>query len=352
MKPLIAALLLITVSTTLHSQDCKIPAEETDARFSAQRDGTVIDNKTGLMWMRCILGQNWDGVTCQQPKPWFTYHSWEMAMQSAGKSRFAGYEDWHLPSRDELKTLVESRCSDPAINPTIFPDSISTEHWTSQTYARNKNYAWSIHFNSGEEVTDLKDNATYLVRLVRGNYTQPSASSANDNRIPSPPVSMSSEVLKTQRRQRAKLWQDDIHDKDGPGMVLLKNPAEDMAHYARTEWGRVDWMEVLESGVINPKSGLKSNEPMQVIDLDIIMKDTGDMDYVRFPHDSHTQWLACSNCHPNPFPYRADIVEFNMNDVLTGKYCGICHGKVSFSPMLCDRCHNKKKEPQVSSNVQ
>lgn len=344
MKQALATLVLMTASFNLYSQDCKIPESETNARFSPQADGTVIDNQTGLMWMRCVLGQNWDGKQCQQPKPWFTYHTWDKAMESASKSRFAGYRDWHLPSVDEMRTIVDQRCKDPAINPVIFPGSISTEHWTMQTYSRNSNYAWSVHFNDGKETTDLKDNATYLVRLVRGNYIAPSASNVETAPKPETPVAMSTEELKKQRRQRSKLWQDDIHDKDGPGMVLLRNPAEYMADYTRNSWGRIDWMEALRSGQINPKTGLKDNPPMKVIDLDIIMKNTGDMDYVRFPHDSHTQWLTCSNCHPNPFPYRANLVKFSMNDILMGKYCGICHGKVSFSPMLCDRCHNEKKD--------
>lgn len=27
-------------------------------------DGTVTDTRTGLTWMRCALGQTWDGSTC------------------------------------------------------------------------------------------------------------------------------------------------------------------------------------------------------------------------------------------------------------------------------------------------
>jgi c(7)-type cytochrome triheme protein len=342
----LAALILTTASFNLYSQSCKIPDTETVDRFSPQTDGTVIDNKTGLMWMRCVLGQNWDGKQCQQPKPWFTYHTWDKAMQSASKSHFAGYPDWHLPSVDEMRTIVDKRCKDPAINPVIFPGSISTSHWTRQTYAKNDNYAWGIHFKDGKETADLKDNATYLVRLVRGSYVAPPTSNIQIQPKPVPPVAMSTEELKKLRRQRSRLWQDDIHDKEGPGMVLLQNPAEYMAEYPRNSWGRVDWMEALTSGHINPKGSITGDIPMQVIDLDIVMKNTGDMDYVRFPHDSHTQWLSCKNCHPNPFPYRSNLVEFNMNDVLVGKYCGICHGKVSFSPMLCDRCHNEKKDSQ------
>ncbi len=32
--------------------------------FIPQGNGTVIDKRTGLQWMRCSLGQEWTGETC------------------------------------------------------------------------------------------------------------------------------------------------------------------------------------------------------------------------------------------------------------------------------------------------
>jgi c(7)-type cytochrome triheme protein len=84
---------------------------------------------------------------------------------------------------------------------------------------------------------------------------------------------------------------------------------------------------------------------MLELELDIVLKDTGQMDYVKFPHKQHSQWLACSNCHTELFPYKSGVVKIRMDDVLNGKYCGMCHGKVSFSPMLCERCHSVPKQP-------
>ncbi len=336
---------LLPLSFTVLAQDCNkhLEASTPSARFETLRDGTVVDKRTGLMWMRCILGQNWNGEICQQPKPWFTHRTWAQAMQDAERSRYAGYDDWRLPTLDELKSIVEQRCQDPTINTEIFPATVADSHWTMDSYQSNQDYAWRINFQNGRENADIKENVSYVARLVRGEYRTPSAIAATPKLTPDD-VEMSTEALKKQRRQHVKLWQDDIHDMTSPGMVLLQNPAESMADFTHNSWGRVDWMHALESGEINPNSGVNSNDPMLVIDLDIIMKDTGDMDYVRFPHRPHTQWLACSNCHPDPFPYREGLVKFSMNDVLVGKYCGKCHGKVSFSPMICDICHSVKKE--------
>jgi c(7)-type cytochrome triheme protein len=337
------ALLLVT---TLAWASCNehIDPSTPNSQFTVNHDGTVVDNSTGLMWMRCVLGQHWDGKTCLEPKPWFTHRSWAGAMKDAGKSRYAGYDDWHLPSVDELMSIIERRCEDPAVNSEIFPNVPAAPHWTRESYSTNHDYAWRINFKNGKDNADIKENPSYVARLVRGNF-QGTAKPM----LPKPSaldVDMSTEALKLKRRQHIKLWQDDIHDINNPAMVMLQNPAESMADFTHNSWGRVDWMEALDSGEIEPKSGLHSDEPMQVIDLDIIMQDTGEMPWVKFPHTPHTKWLACSNCHPNPFPYRQGIVKFNMNDVLTGKYCGLCHGKVAFSPMICDNCHSvAKPEP-------
>jgi hypothetical protein len=40
------------------------PMSAPTERFADNRDGTVTDNGSGLMWMRCALGQSWTGKTC------------------------------------------------------------------------------------------------------------------------------------------------------------------------------------------------------------------------------------------------------------------------------------------------
>jgi c(7)-type cytochrome triheme protein len=341
-------LMLLVLTPVVWAATCNehIDASTPSSQFVVNPDGTVVDQTTGLMWMRCVLGQNWNGKTCLEPKPWFTHRNWATAMKDAGRIQYAGYDDWYLPSVDELLTIVEQRCEDPAINSEVFPNAPAAPHWTRESYSKNHDYAWRVNFKNGKDNADIKENPSYVARLVRGQFLGRNKPQVQK---PSPlDVDMSSEALKLKRREHAKLWQDDIHDINNPDMVLLQNPSESMADFTRNSWGRVDWMEALTSGEIEPKTGRHSNEPMQVIDLDIIMKDTGDMPWVKFPHTQHTHWLACKNCHPEPFPYREGIVKFNMNDVLTGKYCGICHGKVAFSTMICDNCHSVAKDTAAS----
>ena len=79
---------------------------------------------------------------------------------------------------------------------------------------------------------------------------------------------------------------------------------------------------------------------MQKLDQDIIMKDTLEMPWVVFPHRQHTEWLACSNCHPKPFAEQSGVNDISMDEIFRGNYCGQCHDRVAFSIFLCERCHS------------
>jgi hypothetical protein len=59
------------------------------------------------MWMRCALGQNWNGATCTGSGQAYT---WQAALQAAEGSSFAGYSDWRLPDIKELSSIVEQAC--------------------------------------------------------------------------------------------------------------------------------------------------------------------------------------------------------------------------------------------------
>ncbi len=69
--------------------------------FVPQGDGTVIDKRTGLQWMRCGWGQEWNGTTCEGKAEKLT---WENAMKK--KVSFADHNDWRLPTVWELESLV------------------------------------------------------------------------------------------------------------------------------------------------------------------------------------------------------------------------------------------------------
>lgn len=141
-----------------------IIATTPDVAFTLNKDGTAIHRSTGLMWMRCSLGQSWDGKQCKGEATGF---SWGSALQAAGKQAFAGHTDWRLPNKNELETILEESCNSPAINPRVFPVTPPVYFWTSSPYSGLANGAWSIDFGFGSVNASVK-SGSLMVRLVRG----------------------------------------------------------------------------------------------------------------------------------------------------------------------------------------
>lgn len=149
------------------AQTCKdsIIATAAEARFSTEKNGTVIDLTTGLMWMRCSLGQKWDGNSCSGSA---AIISWSDGLKAADRHEFAGYTDWRLPNKNELESIVEARCFFPAINAKVFPATPSAYFWSSSPYAAVSLGAWSVDFGYGNVIASVKTGSIY-VRLVRDN---------------------------------------------------------------------------------------------------------------------------------------------------------------------------------------
>jgi c(7)-type cytochrome triheme protein len=146
------------------------------------------------------------------------------------------------------------------------------------------------------------------------------------------------------------IWQtimeDQLHDPAGPGATQLQNPAEALFYLPSAYTGnKVRWAEAIEEGYIEPRASiLDNNYQMQVLDLDVIRTRTAEMPMVLFPHKKHTIWLECGNCHEWLFKSKRGATRFGMFDVLSGEYCGRCHGAVAFPLLECYYCHSVKRE--------
>ena len=132
-----------------------------------------------------------------------------------------------------------------------------------------------------------------------------------------------------------------IHDPSNPDAPRLQKPAEAFAGLPRDRRGRVDWMAALRQGGIAPRADVGGKKPVERFTLDIVMRNTREMPHVKFPHEAHSLWLACENCHRSLFVPRAGANPVNMTEIFQGRWCGECHGKVAFTPMFdCERCHS------------
>ena len=149
------------------------------------------------------------------------------------------------------------------------------------------------------------------------------------------------------------LAQDELHDPAMPALNLLQNPNEALSKLPHEGSGnQVDWVKAIEKGFVRPHASVNSNTQIKVLDLDVIRRNTGEMDMVRFPHKQHTEWLTCSNCHDEIFKSKAGATKFGMFDILNGEYCGRCHGAIAFPLTECKRCHSVPHAPIVVPAIQ
>jgi len=140
--------------------------------------------------------------------------------------------------------------------------------------------------------------------------------------------------------------EDGIHDPTNPGTTLLQPPRDAFGSLPKTSSGnRVDWVQALKEGQISPRFDRVDVEKQPaVLDFNVVREVKGTMPDVVYPHEQHTRWLDCSNCHPGIFIPRKGANEISMASILMGQKCGVCHGKVAFPVSECRRCHSKDKE--------
>lgn len=132
-----------------------------------------------------------------------------------------------------------------------------------------------------------------------------------------------------------------VLDPDNADLAKLQKPTEALDGLPRDKRGRVDWMQALRQGAIQPRADLQGKGRMDLLQLDIVMKRTAGMPHVKFPHESHTQWLACSNCHDRIFLPKAGANPVTMERIFRGEFCGVCHDRVAFTTLVaCERCHS------------
>jgi hypothetical protein len=131
-----------------------------DPRFIDYGDGTVLDSKTGLMWAK---NANLDNGTM----------TWNDAIDyanglSLGTSCGSPRTDWRLPNRFELESLLDLGNIGPVL-PSGHPflNALSTNYWSSTTYAGVTNSAWDVSMLNGYVKHNFKTN-DYYVWPVRG----------------------------------------------------------------------------------------------------------------------------------------------------------------------------------------
>lgn len=113
----------------------------------------VTDAKSGLMWQ-----DDEDANSIEM--------DWQSAVEYCQEYTLDGYEDWHLPSAEELLTITDKSLYSPAIKKE-FNNIVSKKYWSSSSSAKDEIFAWSVDFKVGRTSTPDDKMSEHFVRCAR-----------------------------------------------------------------------------------------------------------------------------------------------------------------------------------------
>jgi hypothetical protein len=126
-------------------------AGPTKIRYRIEGD-VVRDEVTGLSWQRASA----PGL-----------HEWPAADGYCAGLALGGFDDWRLPTRIELVSLVDYTRHTPTIDPSAFPGTPSEWFWSASKLADLDGFAWYVYFETGFS-NFVDETYEYRVRCVRG----------------------------------------------------------------------------------------------------------------------------------------------------------------------------------------
>lgn len=133
---------------------------------------TVTDKLTGLMWLKdanCIAtnypGFDADGGASDGAVTWQHALDFVKGINSGTYQNCgAGYNDWRLPNRNEIRSLINYEVAGSSVWLTTygFANVKSGSYWSSSTYIHIPSIVFIYGFNRGYEFTDYKSNFDYV----------------------------------------------------------------------------------------------------------------------------------------------------------------------------------------------
>ena len=128
------------------------------------KEHLVIDLFTSTEWMRCSVGQRWNGNTCIGKIINLNHEQMDEVLRIASDQLGSG---WRLPTRKELESLVCKDCKIPKIDSKIFPNTEPVPYWTGERNKFAKKHFWSVNFYTGNTYGRFYPYQSLAVRLVR-----------------------------------------------------------------------------------------------------------------------------------------------------------------------------------------
>ena len=131
--PWIGLLLSVLVISACDIREVETKCDDAIEKYDKQRFitdelGSAIDPNTGIDWYRCSAGKRFVNYRCEGDTLWL---SWDEAMAFAREFSQKSGVNFRLPTRKEMKSIIEPNCIAPALNRNVFIDAEVSNHWLS-----------------------------------------------------------------------------------------------------------------------------------------------------------------------------------------------------------------------------
>ena len=160
---------LLCINNFCYAQECletSIQKNEINKRLIDNKNGTITDSNTLLMWGKCSYGQT--GNNCSEGNAMrFDWRQSLNVVSEANNNNFLGFNDWRLPNIKELLSITNLRCAFPSISDEKFPNTQNDDYWSSSSSPVYNDYAYSVNFSGSIYPGGMLKNTKSYVRLVR-----------------------------------------------------------------------------------------------------------------------------------------------------------------------------------------
>ena len=183
MKNVLLFSLFMSISLSINADFLKMSNDAEILELESSEWSCVLDNKSSLVWevksesegiQYALNTYTWfDGVSGRENGTFSKNCYWgkgcntKTYIEDINEAELCTYSDWRLPTRDELKSIVDYYGdSDILIDSLLFPNTQMDTYWTSMSAKDNPSLAYEIPFFFGGSVVRDKTIDTF-VRLVR-----------------------------------------------------------------------------------------------------------------------------------------------------------------------------------------